>query len=71
MPKFRFVTPHRAGKWYTDLKLAQRFAETIGAGFLDMRSGRFFSYPGTVLEVDGPAGSGFEIGSSETRDELR
>jgi len=50
MTKFRFVTPHRAGKWYTDLRLAQRFANAIGAGFLDHRSGRFVAYPGTRLE---------------------
>jgi hypothetical protein len=50
MTKFRFVTPHRAGKWYDDLRLAQRFACTIGAGFLDPRSGRFVAYPGTHLE---------------------
>jgi len=52
MTKFRFVTPHRIGKWYTDLGLAQRFANAIGAGFLDRRSGRFVSYPGTRLETE-------------------
>lgn len=51
MTRFRFVTPHRIGKWYTDLRLAQRFAGTIGAGFLDPRSGRFVAYPGTRLET--------------------
>lgn len=50
MTRFRFVTPHRIGKWYNDLKLAQRFASAIGAGFLDDRSGRFVAYPGTKLE---------------------
>lgn len=50
MTKFRFVTPHRIGKWYSDLGLAQRFAAAIGAGFLDRRSGRFVAYPGTRLE---------------------
>ena len=50
MTKFRFITPHRVGKWYDDLDLAQRFASTIGAGFLDRRSGRFVAYPGTSLE---------------------
>lgn len=50
MTKFRFVTPHRIGKWYNDLGLAQRFANAIGAGFLDRRSGRFVAYPGTRLE---------------------
>lgn len=52
MKKFRFVTPHRNGKWYDDLGLAQRFAHAIGAGFLDRRSGRFVAYPGTRLETD-------------------
>jgi len=51
MTKFRFVTPHRIGKWYTDLGLAQRFANAIGAGFLDRRSGSFVAYPGTQLET--------------------
>ena len=51
MTKFRFVTPHRAGKWYADLRLAQRFASGIGAGFFDRRSGRFVAYPGTRLET--------------------
>ena len=50
MTRFRFVTPHRMGKWYTDLQLAQRFANAIGAGFLDSRSGQFVAYPGTRLE---------------------
>jgi len=51
MFKYRFITPHRAGKWYNDLNLARRFANAIGAGFLDNRSGEFVSYPGTRLEV--------------------
>jgi hypothetical protein len=51
MIKFRFVTPHRIGKWYSDLGLAQRFANAIGAGFFDRRSGRFVAYPGTRLET--------------------
>ena len=50
MTRFRFVTPNRIGKWYNDLHLAQRFANAIGAGFLDARSGRFVAYPGTRLE---------------------
>ena len=50
MTKFRFVTPHRIGKWYDDLGLAQRFAAAIGAGFLDSRSGRFVAYRETRLE---------------------
>ena len=51
MTRFRFVTPHRRGKWYSDLKLAQRFAETIGAGFLERRSGAFVLYPEARLET--------------------
>jgi hypothetical protein len=54
MRKFRFVTPHRIGKWYNDLQLAQRFANGIGAGFLDGRSGHFVAYPGTRLEIAEP-----------------
>jgi hypothetical protein len=52
MLRYRFVTPHRRGKWYPDLKTAQRFAAKIGAGFLERRSGRFFAYPDTRLEVE-------------------
>ena len=51
MSKYRFITPHRAGKWYSDLNLAKRFANAIGAGFHDSRSGEFVAYPGTKLEV--------------------
>ncbi len=51
MTKYRFVTPHRAGKWYPDLKLAQQFAHAIGAGFLDRLSGRFVAYRHAQLEV--------------------
>ncbi|MGC1270252.1 MAG: hypothetical protein WA842_06610 [Croceibacterium sp.] len=51
MTRFRFVTPHRIGKWYADLDLAKRFADAIGAGFLDPRSGRFIAYKGTRLET--------------------
>ena len=59
MRKYRFVTPHRRGKWYPDLTLAQRFAQTIGAGFLEPRSGEFHAYAGTRLEVsDGGAATG-------------
>ena len=50
MTKYRFVTPHRAGKWYPDLELAQRCAEKIGAGFFERLSGRFIAYRGTLLE---------------------
>lgn len=58
MLKFRFVTPHRQGKWYPDLSLAQRFANAIGAGFLEPRSGRFYAYAGTRLEVSEERGGG-------------
>ena len=51
MTRFRFVTPHRRGKWYPSLDLAQRFAAAIGAGFLERRSGRFVLYPGVRLET--------------------
>jgi hypothetical protein len=51
MRRFRFVTPRRCGKWYSDLALAQRFANSIGAGFLEPRSGRFYAYADTRLEV--------------------
>jgi hypothetical protein len=51
MTKYRFVTPHRKGKWYSDLKQAQRFASAIGAGFLERMSDRFVAYRGTRLEV--------------------
>ena len=53
MKRFRFVTPHRVGKWYADLNLAQRFAESIGAGFLERRTGQFVLYPGVQLETAG------------------
>ena len=55
MKRFRFVTPHRVGKWYADLNLAQRFAETIGAGFLERRTGQFVLYPEARLETAGDA----------------
>lgn len=51
MTRFRFVTPHRQGKWYPTLALAQRFAAAIGAGFLELRSGQFVAYPGVRLET--------------------
>ena len=51
MFRYRFVTPHRTGKWYPDLATAQRFAEVIGAGFLDARTGKFVPYRETRLEV--------------------
>ena len=53
MKRFRFVTPHRVGKWYADLNLAQRLAETIGAGFLERRTGKFVLYPESRMETDG------------------
>ena len=51
MPMFRFVTPHRCGKWYPDLLTAQQQACAIGAGFFEDRSGEFYQYPGTRLET--------------------
>lgn len=50
MTKYRFVTPNRIGKWYTDLEQAQRFAERIGAGFFERLSRRFVAYKDTRLE---------------------
>ena len=52
MTLYRFVTPHRAGKWYPDLATAQRNAAAIGAGFLNRRKGDFVAYLGTRLEVE-------------------
>ncbi|HEY6870659.1 MAG TPA: hypothetical protein VI199_12980 [Novosphingobium sp.] len=51
MNLYRFVTPHRAGKWYSDLAMAQRQACQIGAGFLAEWSGQFCAYRETRLEV--------------------
>jgi hypothetical protein len=51
MFRYRFITPHRRGKWYPDLQTAQRFAAQIGAGLMESRTGRFFAYRGTKLEV--------------------
>lgn len=51
MQRYRFITPHRAGKWYPDLETAQRHACEIGAGFLAERSGEFCAYRETQLEV--------------------
>lgn len=51
MFRYRFITPHRRGKWYPDLQTAQKFAHTIGAGFRDGRTGRFVPYRDTVIEV--------------------
>ena len=53
MKRFRFVTPHRVGKWYADLNLAQRFADKIGAGFLERRTGQFVLYPEARMEIVG------------------
>ena len=50
MTQYRFITPKRRGKWYDTLAAAQRFAERIGAGFLDS-AGQFVPYRGTVLEM--------------------
>lgn len=48
--QYRFVTPHRCGKWYPDLDQARQQAERIGAGFRDPLSGLFQAYFGTRLE---------------------
>jgi len=48
---YRFVTPHRCGKWYHDLGTAQQQAARIGAGFRDPSNGAFQAYLGTRLEV--------------------
>ncbi|MCH7628035.1 MAG: hypothetical protein IH997_04875 [Proteobacteria bacterium] len=48
---YRFVTPHRTGKWYPDIRTAQEQAYAIGAGFLDPRSSAFYQYPGTRMET--------------------
>jgi hypothetical protein len=50
MTRYRFVTPHRTGKWYSDLKTAQQFAYQIGAGFLCKLTGQFVAYRETRLE---------------------
>jgi hypothetical protein len=48
---YRFVTPHRCGKWYPSLALAQDQAAHIGAGYLDRRTGSFVAYRETRLET--------------------
>jgi hypothetical protein len=50
MVLYRFITRHRTGKWYADLRTAQLRANAIGAGFLDP-AGNFVPYRGTVLEL--------------------
>ena len=57
MEKYRFITPNRTGKWYPDLESAKRFANRIGAGFMEARTGKFVAYAETKLEV-APAASG-------------
>lgn len=52
MTRYRYITPHRTGKWYPDLETAQRHACDIGAGFRDERTGRFVAYVDTYLEED-------------------
>ncbi|WP_298174919.1 hypothetical protein [Novosphingobium sp.] len=54
MTLYRFVTPHRTGKWYADLLTAQQQAFAIGAGFYDRRSGLFYPYKDTQLETHDP-----------------
>lgn len=49
--QYRFCTPHRAGKWYSSLILAQQQAAAIGAGFLERRTGMFQPYCHTRLET--------------------
>ncbi len=51
MPQYRFVTPHRTGKWYPELETAQRYACDIGAGFMDEHTGRFVAYVESRLEI--------------------
>ena len=51
MLRYRFVTPHRTGKWYPDLETAQRQAQAIGAGFYDEATGTFVPYRQTLLET--------------------
>jgi len=55
MTMYRFVTPHRTGKWYPDLITAQRNASLIGAGFMSGRHATFVAYLGTRLETDNRA----------------
>lgn len=50
MTRYRFITPHRTGKWYSDLLTAQRYAYQIGAGFLCRLTGEFVAYRETRLE---------------------
>ncbi|WP_240782145.1 hypothetical protein [Qipengyuania sediminis] len=50
MTQYRFRTPHRTGKWYDSIAQAQRFANAIGAGFLNAAGG-FVAYNGTVMEA--------------------
>jgi hypothetical protein len=57
MSKYRFITPHRAGKWYSDLETAKRFACKFGAGFFDSHTKQFVAYVHTKLEVSSLAGS--------------
>jgi hypothetical protein len=52
MFRYRFITPYRTGKWYPDLATAQRFACDIGAGFLEKRSGKFYRYRDTRMEIE-------------------
>jgi hypothetical protein len=53
--QYRFVTPHRAGKWYPSIEAAQRNAAKIGAGFFDDHDGVFYRYPNSLLETRSPA----------------
>ena len=51
MTYYRFITPHRTGKWYRDLAAAQAQACAIGAGFLSRMGERFVAYHDTKLET--------------------
>ncbi|WP_202389161.1 hypothetical protein [Qipengyuania oceanensis] len=50
MTQYRFHVKGRHGKWYDSLNDAQRFANSIGAGFLDPK-GQFTPCRGAILEM--------------------
>lgn len=49
--QYRFVTPHRRGKWYPSIEIAQENAVKIGAGFFDGRNGKFYQYRESRVET--------------------
>jgi hypothetical protein len=51
--QYRFVTPHRRGKWYPTIEIAQENAVKIGAGFFDGRDGKFYQYRESRMEMRG------------------